>query len=99
MMRFVKEDILKMFWIQKSKFSNLNYSPSLIIKKLRYYARFIVVCLLLDRIAIVKKLMEELTTLVGEYTETFKPTDSAEWNVVLSEISTFLEVKPIIVIF
>ena len=62
------------------------------IKKLRYYARFIVVCLLLDRIPIVKKLMEELTLLVSEYTETYKPNDSAEWNVVLSEISTFLEV-------
>lgn len=75
------------------------FSPSLVIKKLRYYARFIVVCLLLDRIAIVKKLMEELTTLVGEYTQAFKPTDSAEWNVVLSEISTFLEVKEINVKF
>jgi hypothetical protein len=62
------------------------------IKKLRYYARFIVVCLLLNRIPIVKNLMEELTTFVAEYTEAFKPSDSAEWNVVLSEISTFLEV-------
>ena len=50
------------------------------------------VCLLLDRIPIVKQLMEELTKLVAEYTEVFKPSDSAEWNVVLSEISTFLEV-------
>jgi phage-related protein len=69
------------------------------IKKLRYYARFIVVCLLLDRIPIVKQLMEELTKLVAEYTEVFKPSDSAEWNVVLSEISTFLEVMHAALIF
>ena len=63
------------------------------IKKLRYYARFIVVCLLLNRVDMVKKLMEELTSLVDEYTKTFKPNDSAEWSVVLSEISTFLEAE------
>lgn len=62
------------------------------IKKLRYYARFIVVCLLLNRTDVVRKLMEELTGLVNEYTQAFKPNDAAEWNVVLSEISTFLEV-------
>lgn len=62
------------------------------IKKLRYYARFIVVCLLLNRVDVVRKLMEELTGLVDEYTQAFKPNDAAEWNVVLSEISTFLEV-------
>ncbi len=62
------------------------------IKKLRYYARFIVVCLLLNRTDVVRKLMEELTGLVTEYTQAFKPNDAAEWNVVLSEISTFLEV-------
>ncbi|KAI8813806.1 hypothetical protein BJ742DRAFT_787519 [Cladochytrium replicatum] len=68
-------------------------NPSLVIKKLRYYARFIVVCLLLNRSEIIKKLMEELTTLVDEYTKVFKPNDAAEWNAVLSEISTFLEAE------
>ncbi|KAJ3051659.1 hypothetical protein HK097_007336 [Rhizophlyctis rosea] len=68
-------------------------SPALMIKKLRYYARFIVVCLLLNRNDVIKKLMEELTALVDEYTKVFKPSDAAEWNVVLSEISTFLEAE------
>ncbi|KAJ3333869.1 hypothetical protein HDU76_002195 [Blyttiomyces sp. JEL0837] len=68
-------------------------SPALMIKKLRYFARFIVVCLLLNRNDVIKKLMEELTMLVDEYTKAFKPSDSAEWNVVLSEISTFLEAE------
>ncbi|KAI9365464.1 protein SCAI [Zopfochytrium polystomum] len=68
-------------------------NPALMIKKLRYYARFIVVCLLLNRNDIIKKLMEELESLVQQYTKDFKPTDAAEWNVVLTEISTFLEAE------
>ncbi|KND01855.1 uncharacterized protein SPPG_03645 [Spizellomyces punctatus DAOM BR117] len=67
-------------------------NPALVIKKLRYYARFIVVCLFLNRYDMIRKLMEELTALVDEYTKTFNPNDS-EWNVVLSEISTFLEAQ------
>ena len=66
-------------------------SAALMVKKLRFYARFIVVCLLLNRDDYVKKLMEELIGLVDDYQNTFKPTDS-EWGVVLSEIATFLEV-------
>ncbi|KAI8918066.1 protein SCAI [Entophlyctis helioformis] len=65
----------------------------LMIKKLRYYARFIVVCLLLNRTEMVKTLMDDLAGLVEEYTSTFRPNDSAEWNVVLSEISTFMEAE------
>ncbi|KAJ1554066.1 hypothetical protein HK405_006110, partial [Cladochytrium tenue] len=68
-------------------------NPGLMIKKLRYYARFIVVCLLLNRNDIIKKLMEELESLVQQYTKDFKPADAAEWNVVLTEISTFLEAE------
>lgn len=62
------------------------------VKKLRYFARFIVVCLLLNRNDMIKILMESLLQLVEEYNTAFKPNDYAEWNVVLSEISTFLEV-------
>lgn len=62
------------------------------VKKLRYYARFIVVCLLLNRGEMIKTLMDELKGFIEEYQYTFRPTDAAEWNVVLSEIETFLEV-------
>ena len=65
---------------------------SLMVKKLRFYARFIVVCLLLNRNEHVRNLMEELVNLVDEYQNAFKPTDS-EWGVVLSEIATFLEAE------
>ena len=67
--------------------------PSLVIKKLRYYARFIVVCLLLNRRDVIAGLLEGLKSLVSDYTSEFKPSDSAEWDVVLSEISTFLDVS------
>jgi len=66
-------------------------SSALMIKKLRYYARFIVVCLLLNHYETIKQLMEELNLLVDEYTKVFKPSDAAEWNVVITEISNFLE--------
>ncbi|KAI9343185.1 protein SCAI [Obelidium mucronatum] len=68
-------------------------NPPLMIKKLRYYARFIVVCLLLNSNDTIKKLMDELTGLIDEYTKTFKPSDSQEWNIVLSEITSFLEAE------
>jgi hypothetical protein len=62
------------------------------VKKLRFFARFIVVCLLLNRSKLIQELMEQLAGLVEEYNNAFKPTDYPEWNVVLSEVSTFLEV-------
>ena len=57
------------------------------IKKLRYYARFIVVCLLLNNRDIVQKLMDELSGLVDDYIKIFKPVDSTEWQCVLHEIA------------
>ncbi|KAI9208764.1 protein SCAI [Polychytrium aggregatum] len=68
-------------------------NTGLVIKKLRYFARFIVVCLLLNKNAVINKLMDELTLLVDDYTKSFKPNDTAEWSVVLSEITTFLEAE------
>ncbi|KAJ3343160.1 hypothetical protein HDU93_009710 [Gonapodya sp. JEL0774] len=66
-------------------------TPALMIKKLRYYARYIVVCLLLNRFDKIKDLMSDLNKSVDEYTKTFKPNDAAEWNVVITEITLFLE--------
>jgi hypothetical protein len=66
-------------------------NPALVIKKLRYYARYIVVCLLLNRYSLIKPAMDELTQHVEEYTRMFKPSDAGEWSVVIAEISHFLE--------
>ncbi|KAI9297046.1 hypothetical protein K502DRAFT_288547 [Neoconidiobolus thromboides FSU 785] len=68
-------------------------NPAQMIKKLRYYARFIVVGLLLLRKERVAKLYQELSSLVEDYTKLFKPVDSMEWQMVLQEIITFLEVE------
>jgi hypothetical protein len=62
-----------------------------VVKKLRYYARYIVVCLLLNRRALVVELVDELQTLVDEYVRDFKPADAAAWRLVLQEINLFLQ--------
>lgn len=66
---------------------------ALVVKKLRYLARFVVVCLLLNRPTMIKTLMDEFNLVVLDYQAEFKPQDAADWNVVLSEIETFLEVS------
>jgi hypothetical protein len=64
------------------------------IKKLRYYARFTVVCLLLNNRDVISTLKEELSALVKEYIATFRPQDAAEWQLVVQEISAFTDVRP-----
>lgn len=41
------------------------------VKKLRYYARFIVVCLLLKKMKLVRELVMELEKQIVEYTATW----------------------------
>ena len=45
--------------------------PDLMVKKLRYYARFIVVCLLLKKMKLVRELVIELERQIQEYTQTW----------------------------
>lgn len=66
-------------------------SAPLMIKKLRYYARFVVVCLLLDRRDYVQDLLEELKALVAQYDKHFNPPDSSEWHLVVNELADFLK--------
>lgn len=61
------------------------------VKKLRYYARFIVVCLLLKKMRLVRDLVRELAKHIDDYTATYQPDDQMEWNLVLTEIRNFLE--------
>jgi hypothetical protein len=68
-------------------------SSALMIKKLRYYARFTVVCLLLNNREIINTLKEELAALVKEYIDIYRPPDSAEWQLVLQEVSSFINVS------
>lgn len=71
---------------------NREEKPDLMVKKLRYYARFIVVCLLLKKSKINQELVRELTRQIDDYVKTYDPHDSLEWQLVLNEISTFIEV-------
>ncbi|KAG0298896.1 hypothetical protein BGZ96_004203 [Linnemannia gamsii] len=68
-------------------------NSALMIKKLRYYARFTVVCLLLNNREIITTLKEELAALVKEYIDIYRPPDSAEWQLVLQEVSGFINAE------
>ncbi|KAG2178373.1 hypothetical protein INT44_001525 [Umbelopsis vinacea] len=68
-------------------------NSALMIKKMRYYARFIVVCLLLNNNDDIRHLISELEALVDEYVKTFKPGDANEWHMVIEEITTFMDAE------
>ncbi|XP_040575531.1 protein SCAI isoform X2 [Lepeophtheirus salmonis] len=70
--------------------------PDLMVKKLRYYARFIVVCLLLKKMKLVRDLVRELSKHVDEYTAAYEPDDQLEWSLVLQEIKSFIEADSIV---
>ncbi|PVV05098.1 hypothetical protein BB560_000391 [Smittium megazygosporum] len=60
---------------------------------MRYFARFIVVCLLLNDDETAKKLTNTLAELVEEYFITFNPIDKSEWRLVIKEIQIFTKGK------
>ncbi|XP_068619623.1 protein SCAI [Battus philenor] len=62
----------------------------LMVKKLRYYARFIVVCLLLKKLILVRDLIKELDKQIIEYGKTYDPEDQIEWTVVMDEVKAFI---------
>ncbi|CAL8113583.1 unnamed protein product [Orchesella dallaii] len=72
--------------------SSASGDSMLIVKKLRYYARFIIVSLLLRRNN-VKDLLRELSGHVENYVATVdeEPEEQLEWNLVLSEIRSFID--------
>ncbi|XP_037079944.1 protein SCAI-like [Pollicipes pollicipes] len=79
-----------------SRMNKEDNRPDMMVKKLRYYARFIVVCLLLKKMKLVKDLVRELGKHVEEYTSTYKPEDQLEWSMVLSEIHSFIEADNVV---
>lgn len=72
--------------------------PDLMVKKLRYYARFIVVCLLLKKMKLVRDLVRELAKHIDDYSATYEPDDQLEWSMVLTEIKSFLESDAILTV-
>ncbi|XP_010272983.1 PREDICTED: protein SCAI homolog [Nelumbo nucifera] len=61
-------------------------------KELRFYARFLVVSLLLNRSEMVKVLAERFKALVDDCKATFPETNFREWKQVVQEIVRFLKV-------
>ncbi|KAJ1966203.1 hypothetical protein GGI12_000225 [Dipsacomyces acuminosporus] len=66
-------------------------NSALMIKKLRYYARFIVVCLQLNYTPMMLQLLEEVKDLIDVYSTTFNPVDKLEWSLVVKEMALFMQ--------
>ncbi|KAI8321927.1 hypothetical protein GQ54DRAFT_244941, partial [Martensiomyces pterosporus] len=65
-------------------------NSALMIKKLRYYARFIVVCLQMNYTPMMLQLLEEVKELIDLYSATFNPVDKMEWSLVVKEMALFM---------
>lgn len=70
----------------------------LMVKKLRYYARFIVVCLLLKKMKLVRELIKELVNQIVDYGNTYDPEDQMEWSVVVDEVKSFVKAEPAVMV-
>lgn len=68
----------------------------LMVKKLRYYARFIVICLLLKKMKLVRDLVKELDLQIMDYGNTYDPDDQMEWTVVVDEVKAFVKAEPVV---
>lgn len=68
----------------------------LMVKKLRYYARFIVVCLLLKKMKLCRDLIKDLHKHIEDYSSIYEPEDRLEWQLVVSEVKAFLEAEYIV---
>uniref|UniRef100_A0A5K3F380 Protein SCAI n=1 Tax=Mesocestoides corti TaxID=53468 RepID=A0A5K3F380_MESCO len=62
-----------------------------VVKKLRYYARYIIVCLLLKRVSVIRELLKEFSRQINEYAITCPLEEHMEWNAIVQEIREFVE--------
>lgn len=72
-------------------FKDTSKDVTLANKHLRFYARFIVVCLLLNRREMAIQLTRQLRTLVDDYRRTFQGNDSKEWKRAIQDITRFMK--------
>ena len=66
---------------------------ALALRELRYYTRFAVVCLLLEKRSTLRPLLAELRELVSTIGPSCAPHERAEWNLVLHEFDAFSTVE------
>ncbi|EYU24464.1 hypothetical protein MIMGU_mgv1a0195331mg, partial [Erythranthe guttata] len=69
----------------------LHQDVNLASKQLRFLARFLTVCLVLNRREMVYQLVNQLKMLLDECKRTFQETDFKEWKLVIQEIVKFSE--------
>jgi len=87
---------MRAYYSKATKEERKDSRSDLMVKKLRYYARFIVVCLLLKKMKLVRDLVRELAKHIDDYTATYEPEDQLEWSLVLGEIRAFIEADNIV---
>ncbi|XP_024361146.1 uncharacterized protein [Physcomitrium patens] len=77
--------------LTRDYFKDSDKDAPLANKQLRYCARFIVICLLLNRREMVQLLVRQLRTLVEEFSRSHQSIDAKEWKVVVQEIIRFMK--------
>eukprot|EP00250_Pteridium_aquilinum_P017156 c23479_g1_i1 orf=531-2396(+) len=77
--------------MSREYFKDVGKDVTLANKQLRFYARFIVVCLLLNRREMAIQLTWQLRTLVDDYRRTFQGNDSKEWKGAIQDITRFMK--------
>lgn len=82
------EAILNRRYFEAAKVKDLGVR----FKELRFYARFLLVSLILCRIDMVNVLTEKFRALVDDSRASFRETNFKEWNLVVQEIVRFTEV-------
>ncbi|CAH8435659.1 unnamed protein product [Heterobilharzia americana] len=71
--------------------ANKEERPDLMIKKLRYYARFILVCLLLRKMKLANELIREFSKQVDEYIDIYDADDHLGWVMMIQEMKDFVD--------
>ncbi|XP_019459813.1 PREDICTED: protein SCAI-like [Lupinus angustifolius] len=86
------EAILSRRYFQGSEASSLPKDLGVRSKELRFYARFLLVSLILNRVDMVKHLMNCFVALVDDCRSNFRETNFKEWKQVVQEIVRFTKV-------
>ncbi|CAI9103359.1 OLC1v1001824C1 [Oldenlandia corymbosa var. corymbosa] len=81
------EAILTREYFKDGMFQDINIA----FKQLRFLARFLTICLVLNRREVVYQLVNQLKMLLDECKRTFQETDFKEWKLVVQEIVKFLK--------
>ncbi|PIA52030.1 hypothetical protein AQUCO_01000129v1 [Aquilegia coerulea] len=85
------EAILSRGYFEKPKGVLLKKDLNLRFKELRFYARFLIVALILNRLEMVNVLVERFRVLVDDSKATFRDNNFREWKQVVQEIVRFLK--------